>query len=514
MVGANILSHYLDRFALVTAWLLFVVGLVSTLLGLAFGARVKAWRSFSARTRAEAWGPNLSHATALGSGWPSATVEKELQKRGSASRQPSKSAGCRLYNHSGRGLEQRPHQGAYPVRSLSEAFRNANAPHGASCGPRGGYVDGSILSPSYDEVMRIRAREANERFERAREARLGRDLRGDAPKESALPPEASLLAGGFVYDSLCETNVALGEAQSRCSTDLSDNVAVKSWRPETASRHEIPAHSFGEAALPVSIYEHPSSCGPSPEMCHDSHHLERIESPKKRNGRLPASAASVQRAAAITAGKCQGAEPLPANLKRRSLALAKAARKRFSASSKGTKNAYSRAQTPPSMPSLTQRRLARAVNKQAERERDRLRQLARELQLPTSPGKITRPRWGTGDASLSTYSCCEDDEEYNVMRSSPTNASTAAFTSVSRVDGHLDKRCRAEEQALRRYEAASVTDVELDHPLPAYQPASTHRADPAWDGGEDLGLGTLHGKNNSRLPIASHFGSEWGRDQR
>ncbi|CAO1638051.1 unnamed protein product [Parajaminaea phylloscopi] len=218
MVGASLLSRYLDTFALVTAWLLFFVGLVHMLLGLAFGARVKAWRSFTRSVRVRAWEHPESGQQFAGSAgqgyWSSAKGEKAELDRAFALGGSDRLGGTHC-NRTERDLEQAVPSGAQPVRTLSEAFARARQAQSA----RGPSVDTteSILSPSYDEVMRARAREANERFEQAQEAQLGRDLRGD-PSRAGSPASRiasePTLSGGFVYDSHSGVNILLGRARS------------------------------------------------------------------------------------------------------------------------------------------------------------------------------------------------------------------------------------------------------------------------------------------------------------
>lgn len=345
MIGANVLSHYLDSFALVTAWLLFFVGLVCLLFGLAFAARVKAWRSFSREQRARAWTRRNSQDGVRGpGGWPPLRTEKHGTPELSGSR------------HQPDDLEKQ-RSGAHPVRTLAEAFAYGQESTSQRATSREPHKTANILSPSYDDVLRARAREANERFEREQEARLGRELRGERHHLDESPfyeAEETVLSGGFVYDSRRESNVAIGAPRSRCTTDVSDNIAVKSFgvNGSTTRPCQNSLRSSRESRMPVSIYQHPGATVDATSSDHqESLAHDRYGKLSKHHARLPASVASTRRAAAATSKVQPERAPLSLHLRRRSLAMAQAARRRLSGSSRGTsKNSNAKRETTQRLP--------------------------------------------------------------------------------------------------------------------------------------------------------------------
>lgn len=533
-VATNVLSHSLDTLALVTAWLLFFVGLTSLLLGLIFGTRIKLWRSFSPKDRAAA----LLYPTRRP--W---TVKAST----------SKDVEAGLYKHPNRPTS---HLAGAPlqVRTLSEAFGGHRQKHFGAAGP----MD---LSPSYEEVMRAHAREANERAERQQEQQR---------QASCALSSSRILSGGFVYDSQVEGPIAVGCPNSRAS-DLSRSSSDRPSVSRQASVKSTVHHHHGRFLAPCRQPD-VAKAGQTQNPLLAS----RTQSTKVAPPTLQTVSSTVPLKHETQRAKNDRA---PRSFQRRSLALTKAARKRSSTvsttsnSSRHFKSSTSRRQSGltsgrssaavPAMPSLTQRRLHRAVERQAERERDRLRRLAAELKLGlvgsftsfASPGPSSQHQ--RLPPSPSAYSVAED----KMANTRPTTrrpsfaASTAVLTSVSRRADRYGHDRDAEEEFLateeektkqrqeqqHRYRESLTADVPTDannnddvllytpggggrfelvgQPCPAYQPSALHRTHVAPGGGEHLGLERREGGLNRqaslshstrRLPIAGRYESEWG----
>lgn len=417
------------------------------------------WRCLSIKDRHGWTGPS-------GMAQMIARQEYPAEKEGGSSGPP-------FYRHLNRATSQLGGgAGAQPVRSISQAFAAVRAAKKGGSQAQGAPAHHQDLSPSYEEVLRAQAREANERSERdyfgsqLRHGVKGNDLAADLES-------GRVLSCAFVYDSEAGHNIALGRPPSR-GTDNSDNVAVRSFGTGSSTT------AYGTTSRMTS----------------------------KRQGK--------QRAVPTAAGYPRSPSSLSLAFKRRSLALAKAARRRLSSSSPSAASSSQRRyqrKAAPEMPSLRQRRLALAAVRQAERERDQLRRLANELRLPSSakPGGRTDtsflsptseygpsaapPATGTANAPTTIYS---------------PGQSTTGLTSISRAQRRFG---RDSEGAYSRYEAwydaatvepPAASRPSLEQPLPAYQPSvAGSQRERALRGGEDLGLGA------GRLPVAARYESEW-----
>lgn len=353
LIAANLLSHYLDGLALVTSWLLFIIGLISFLLGLAFKAQQKDYRSFSPHRR------QLARAGRFGV---------------SADRLPPTSSGSAAATlHDPEKVPEYRFAGAAPIRNLHNAFE----------------------SQGHQELMRARARQANELIERQTEARLAAGLqRGGAV--SIMPTDEKLISGAYLYDSEQGTNVAVGRPRSR-GTEYSDAVAPKSIplsRANSKSSNYTVVHNLYPTKA-ASIHGHQ-------EQQRDGFHLRKaVPTIVDSKYEVPVGTTAPLRTFQQSAAYAKPGHSVSTAVKRRSLALAKAARKRLSRASTSsnhrrrdgsvnqrrssvwTSGSFARdgTTTPPSpvpsLPSMTKRRLFEQVTQ----ERDRLQRLATQLNL-------------------------------------------------------------------------------------------------------------------------------------
>ncbi|PWN22245.1 hypothetical protein BCV69DRAFT_292755 [Microstroma glucosiphilum] len=268
------------------------------------------------------------------------------------------------------------------VRTLGEAFAHSGADIRA-----------------HQELLRAQARQANEKVERDIEARLASEFRGDS-KHSAKMGSDRGLSGAFMYDSEQGTTVVIGRPATRAASITSASVS-----------HVVPAQS-----------RRGSHTVASPPYTREPTNYFTDGSPAR--GPTAALPASSHVAPSVVSSAKGG-------FKRKSLALAKATRRRLSNSSTVRAGTAGRrsvlwGQGTHTVPSLTRRRLAQ----QAEKERAQLLRLAAELKLPRSDEhNAAAARWEpvgpTAPSAKSTYS--RGDEEALVTSYSPT--STTGFTS-------------------------------------------------------------------------------------
>lgn len=284
---------------------------------------------------------------------------------------------------------------------------------------------------AHQELLRAQARQANEKVERDIEARLASEFRGDSKHAANLGSDRGL-SGAFMYDSEKGTNVVIGRPATRAASIASVSMS-----------HVMPPLSHKQSHTVAS-----------PPYTREPTNYFADGSP----ARGPAAVVPApSRAAPSVISTSKG------GFKRKSLALAKATRRRLSNTSTVRSGTAGRrsvlwGQGTHTVPSLTRRRLAQ----QAEKERAQLLRLAAELKLPRSAEhNAAAAKWEPvgpeAPSAMSTYSHAEEDAP--ITSYSPT--STTGFTSVSRAQSRYGTELHMEE-ILRTERNAP--------PLPAYEP--------------------------------------------
>lgn len=480
------------------AWLLFVVGFINFCLGLIFRRRAKDARSFSPMRRARArgqlvMGPIDKLGAFVGDG-RSPTPRNFFKPSRWGSRQAA--AG-----DDGHDEDMKRHHGATPIRNMQEAFNTSAG-----------------LSPQ--ELMRIRAREANAKAEQEADARLAAAF-GTDRKDTSMDHG---LSGAFVYDSARGTPVALGKTHSRSesldryppgATFDTASISRRSsvHRPQDDYYYSQEHSARSAAKGHAGTYEHSLSepyekMVPSPPYASEPPSFANAFSPEKKPRPLPRSKRPPSLVlvpsprgvpGAYPAVKRPNATAATAAIKRRSLALAKAARKRLStvggATSSSSRSASparqkaamrlrkqqrsfasfvsestrnSRFVTPsgsntPRLPSLTKQRLL----DRAQHEREQLARLAKELKLESLAGS---PRsLGPKAAKQGEH---HDEPVWEHVAVPSRKPSTSGVSTCS------DDRSGAQVLPLRRSSSASAsvysqvtrpTALSLVSPMPSTQ---------------------------------------------
>lgn len=327
MVSTNLLSHYLEDFPLVTAWLLAIVGLLNFHFGLIFRQRQRDYRSMSPTRRAVARGEAI--ASGLAQFKPTlkgSTLNADVEKSGLPPFAPT--ADIAAINE---------------LEALQQAQRHQQ-----------------------QEELRIRARQENARAElldgmkHNNYGRQGNDT-------------SSVISGAFLYDSSRDQPVALGHPHSGL-----DNASVAGYRSEKVALSRQPSAS--QWSLTSRPHDAPSlatTVWPEPIGRSGFSHLGAAHN---ANGRPARSRTPCSNASSVFHHRNA--------IKRKSLALAKAARKRLSAHSSAKTKAARKAESRGVAPLWTGNNnlagISAETEKQIARERGRLESLARELQLPGS----------------------------------------------------------------------------------------------------------------------------------
>lgn len=328
---------------------------------------------------------------------------------------------------------------------------------------------------AHQEMLRAQARQANEKVERDIEARLAAEFRGDSRHAVEAASDRGL-SGAYMYDSEKGTNILIGRASTRAASVASVSMS-----------HVMPALSRRQSQMVAS-----------PPYTREPTNYYADSSPARQPTALPR--ASSQAAQSVISSQRGG-------FKRKSLALAKATRRRLSnnpsvRTGTGGRRSVLWGQGTHTVPSLTRRRLAQ----QAEKERAQLLRLAAELKLPrTDEHNAAAARWEPvgpeAPSAKSAYSLA--DEEAPATSYSPT--STTGFTSVSRAQSRFGTELHMEE-LLR-------TDPNAP-PLPAYEPgrfASTGAAAASSPAGSRIGLHQRYASNASSaqpVPVRLHSVTE------
>lgn len=396
MVATNLLAHYLEDLPLVTAWLLAIVGLINFHFGLIFRQPQKDFRSMSPARRAIARGDTLLRRVG-----------------GTAQFKPTL-------------------LGSSDVQDVQKNNANADgsAEHLAAINQREMYEQAQHHQQK--DIMRTRARQDNAKAELLDELRRANNRDGS--------DTTSIISGAFLYDNTKPPTSALGHPRSRKGS----TAKVPMSRQPSMSQYSSASMPLGAPSLATTVWPQPTGSTnfgrqDGANRVRDAA-FGRPLSPRSPNGSCVSMAYERNR------------------IKRKSLALARAARKRLSTSASRSRVAR------PAMPRLDtlpprDDHMARAIPKQAAQEWERLESLASELRL---------------------------DESHNPR--------------------HFDLAHRQPSPAYEASEApfATVSPVYEESPafLPAYQPSSNGRPNNANIWGSSLA-------HDHSLPIAGRFQSEW-----
>ncbi|CAO1614290.1 unnamed protein product [Sympodiomycopsis kandeliae] len=316
MVSTNLLSHYLEEFPLVTAWLLAIVGFINFHLGLIFRQRQRDYRSMSPKRRA------LARDGSAGQ------VATKMLSQGLSKIVPGRQADMEKAHH----MDQ-----CSQIHAINE---------------RQAYEQASLRQQQ--DILRSRARQDNAKAELVEEVRQASSRgRGDT---------SSIISGAFLCDSTSGYPVAVGRPHSR-ATDRSDNVAIK-----CASVSRQPSISqWSQPSMPLNMV--------SPTAT-----LKSFKSSNRLGVHRPAYAPS--NTSATSASMPYLTATQRSAIKRRSLALARAARKRLSiVSSKPYTGSRSRKVEQDFKLLNVSPEMNRATDEQVRGERQRLESLAKELKL-------------------------------------------------------------------------------------------------------------------------------------